>query len=355
VGGGVLGGDDAQVRLAEALEARPARDRAALLLRDSYQLPLRSVATVLGCDVDAAAEVVGAARLAFLPALAGGEAPAPLQHVPLGDLARLAEGGPAAAREAGARRHVQGCARCAAVVDAQERARRLLTGLTVVALPDADRERLLGEVGERAHAVLPAAPPPTDPEVTWLEEPRRPYSLSLMALGLVVAVGAGLGLGALLHRDGGITALGGQDTVPLVTPAPVITAAPPASPSPTLSPSPRVFDVTPSPTPTPTATSSASASPSDVPLTLALDPASGPANTEITVSGLGWTPGADVIVRFMNRVGNQAGATVSVVADEAGSFVVTLTAHDDSGLPGQNNVIAEDGTHTASATFTITP
>jgi DNA-directed RNA polymerase specialized sigma24 family protein len=357
VGGGVLGGDDAQVRLAEALESRPARDRAALLLRDSYQLPLRSVATVLGTDADTAAEVVGAARLAFLPALTGAAAPTPLQHVAPADLARLAEGGHPAAREAGSRRHVQGCERCSAVVDAQERARRLLTGLTVVALPDADRERVLAEVEGRAGDLLPASPPPEpDSDITWVEEPRRPYSLSLMALGLVAAVGAGLGLGAFLGRDGGITALGGQDPVPLVTPAPVITAEPPRTPSPTVSPSPRVFEVTPSPTPTPKATATPSATASLVPFALQLAPASGPQNSQITVSGQGWTPGAEVVVRFMNRVGNQAGATVTVTADEAGSFVVSLTAHDDNpGGIGEHNVVADDGTHTATATFTITP
>lgn len=357
VGGGVLGGDDAQVRLAEALEARPARDRAALLLRDSYQLPIRSVATVLGTDAETAAEVVGAARLALLPALAGTTSPTPEHHVPLADLARLAEGGRGATKEAGgARRHVQGCERCAEVVDAQERARRLLTGLTVVALPDADRERLLAEVEERAAALLPAAPPPAeDGDITWVDAPRRPYSLSLMALGLVLAVGIGVGLGALLGRDGGITALGGQEPVPPVTPAPVITAVPPATASPTASPSPRVFQVTPSPTPTPTPTPVPTSTDSAVPLTLQLDPSSGPANSELTVSGQGWNPAAEVVVRFMNQVGGTAGATVTAVTDLTGSFVVSLTAHDDNGLVGAHNVVADDGTHTATATFTIMP
>lgn len=357
VGGGVLGGDDAQMRLAEALEMRPARDRAALLLRDSYQLPIRAVATMLGSDTDTAHELVGAARLAFLPALTGGPAPTPSGHVPLAALARLAEGGPAGARESTARRHVQGCAACAAVLDAQERARRLLTGLTVVALPDADRERILAEVGERARAALPAGPPPAA-EVTWIDEPHRPYSLSLMALGLVLAVGVGLGLGALLGRDGRFTALGRQDAVPLVTAVPVLTAAPPPSASgkPSTSPSPRVYAVTPSPTPTPSATASASATATAtaVPLTLQLDPASGPANTQLTVTGQGWLPGADLVVRFLNQVGGQAGATVGTVVDDSGAFVVTLTAHDDNNLPGPHTVTADDGTNQSQATFTIT-
>jgi len=356
VGGGVLGGDDAQVRLAEALEARPARDRAALLLRDSYQLPLASVATVLGTDTASAAEVVGTARLAFLPALTHRPSPTPPHHVPTAELVALAEGGVPPAQVAGARRHVQGCERCAAVVDAQERARRMLSALTVVALPDADRERILADVERRADELLPPTPPPDEEEViTYVDEPRRPYSLSLMALGLLLAVAAGLGLGALLNRDGGITSLGSTDPVPLVTPAPVLTARPPGTPSPTASPSPRVFEVTPSPTPSPTATPTPTVTATDVPLSLALDPASGPRDSEITVTGQGWTPGANVVVRFMNQVGGQAGATVTAVVDEAGSFVLTIVAHDDGNLPGQHDVVADDGTHQATATFTITP
>jgi len=73
------------------------------------------------------------------------------------------------------------------------------------------------------------------------------------------------------------------------------------------------------------------------------------------VSGQGWTPGADVVVQFMNQVGGEAGATVSTVVEGDGSFVVTIVAHDDSNLPGQHDVTADDGTHQATAVFTITP
>ncbi|MGB8649553.1 MAG: hypothetical protein WCD35_02710, partial [Mycobacteriales bacterium] len=101
LGGGVLSSDANQVRLAEALESRPERERAALLLRDSYDLPAAAVGAALGQDADGAMALVGAARLAFLPALLGGSTIRPPEHLTdLASLARLAEGGPAAARDA---------------------------------------------------------------------------------------------------------------------------------------------------------------------------------------------------------------------------------------------------------------
>ncbi len=356
VGGGVLSGDANQVRLAEALESRPERERAALLLRDSYDLPASAVGTSLGLDAAGAMEVVGAARLAFLPALLGGTAPSLGEHAfDLGALARLGEGGQAAARDATTRRHVQSCDRCAAVLDAQERARRLLSGLTVVALPDAEREGLLARVETRARDLLPAAEP--DPEEGY-DEPHRRYSLSLMALGLVLAAGVGIGAGLLASRGTPMSAAATNNAVPLVTAAPVL-VLPPATNSPgtpSLLPSPRVFLVTPSATPTPSATSTATAAPtiSAEPLTLELTPSSGANNTEITVNGRGWTPGTQVTVRYLERFGQNAGSTATVAVDGRGRFTTNLTAHDSQGLPGPHSVAADDGTHQQRATFTAT-
>ncbi len=130
VGGGVLSTDANQTRLAEALESRPERERAALLLRDSYDLPATSVGTVLNLDANSAMEVVGAARLAFLPALLGGPSLSLSGHVvDIASLARLAEGGATAARDATTRRHAQSCERCADAIDAMERSRRLSSTL----------------------------------------------------------------------------------------------------------------------------------------------------------------------------------------------------------------------------------
>lgn len=355
LGGGVLGVDANQVRLAEALEARPERERAALLLRDSYDLPATAVATVLGLDVEAATELVAQARLHFLPALAS-LPPAPTaDHAPaLAALARVAEGGQLAAREGTARRHAQACPACAAVLDVQERARRLLSGLSVVALPDEAREALLAAVEARAVPLLPGAEPL---EEDWEDEPARGYSISLMALGLVLAAALGGGIGALASRGHDSAPLAAQRDLPLVTAAPVITVGPlvTASGTPSMSPSPRVFLVTPSPTPTPSATATPSPTVTAATAVLALDPSSGPMNTQITVTGQGWAPGAPVVVQFHDSVGGQAGATAEAVADQQGFFTTTLQARDSqSGLPGPRTVSADDGTHHAEATFTLT-
>lgn len=359
MGGGVLSGDANQVRLAEALESRPERERAALLLRDSYDLPASAVGTSLGLDAAGAMEVVGAARLAFLPALLGGTAPSLEGHLAdLGALARLGEGGPLAARDATTRRHVQSCDRCAAVLDAQERARRLLSGLTVVALPDAEREALLARVEARARDLLPAAEPEPD---EWDDEPHRRYSLSLMALGLVLAGGVGLGIGALASRGSPASSASVTTSpLPLVTAAPVLRLPPiataTASSGPSLSPSPRVFLITPSPTPPPTASPTPSATPtiSAEPLSLALTPSSGQRDSEFTVNGQGWTPGAQVTVTYVESVSRNAGSTATVVVDERGRFTTTLSAHDSQGVPGPHDVTADDGTHQQTATFTAT-
>jgi len=353
LGGGVLGVDENQVRLAEALESRPERERAALLLRDSYDLPASAVAVVLGVDVEAATELVARARLSFLPALASLPPLPTADHPPaLAALARVAEGGQLAAREGTTRRHAQACAACAGVLDVQERARRLLSGLSVVALPDDAREAMLTSVEARATALLPAAEPLVEEE--WDDGPARPYSLSLMALGLVLAAGLGGGIGALASRGHGIGPLTAQRDLPLVTAAPVITVGPLVTPSsPSVSPSPRVFLVTPSPTPTPSATPSPTPTETAAALVV-LDPSSGPMETQITVTGQGWTPGAPVVVVFHNSLGGQAGATAEAVADQDGFFTTTLLAHDSqSNLPGPRTVSADDGTHHAEATFTV--
>ena len=360
VGGGVLGGDANQVRLAEALESRPERERAALLLRDSYDLPASAVGTALGLDAAGAMEVVGAARLAFLPALLGGASLSLAGHpVELGAIARLGEGGHVAAKDATTRRHVQSCSRCSDVLDAQERARRLLSGLTVVALPDQARQATIAAAEARAQQLLPVGEPLVE-EDEWDDEPGRRFSLSLLALGLVLAVGAGIGVGVLLTRNGSVTPSEAVSSVPLVTQPPVLAASPrPAlTPTPTLSPSPTpsVFLITPSPTPTPTDSGSPTPTPtiSEEPLSLELVPSSGPNQTTMTVNGQGWTPGATVTVEYHLQFGNATGSSVDVVVDERGRFTTSLTANDPQNLPGPHQVTADDGAHQASATFTQT-
>jgi len=386
VGRGLLSGDANQVRLAEALEGRPEMERAALLLRDSYDLPASAVGSVLGMSVDAAEEAVGASRLAFLPSLVEGSAPSLAQGHPvdLEALSRLAAGGPAATRDATTRRHVQSCDRCSSIVDAQERARRLLSGLTVVSLPDGDRERLLARVEVRARAVLPAAvalvPAAAEAGAEDDDGPRRLLPVPLIALGLLLATAAGAGLG--FYESRGPSTSRAAVIVPVV-PGPTVTATtPPAvpkapalptpaptgrvpvdvitiTPSPAPSPSPSATPTpTPSASPTPSATPSASATPTPSatpaptePLALALAPASGPNGTAVQVSGCGWQPGAAVTLHYLDRLGADTGSAARAVVDAKGRFTTTITADDPKKVPGRHTIRAGDGKHTDSAAF----
>jgi len=378
VGGGLLRRDANQVRLAEALEARPERDRAALLLRDSYDLPLSAVGTALGLDAGAAAEVVGRARLAFLPSLVEGPVPSLDGHrADLGALSRLAESGPVATRDATTRRHAQSCDRCASIIDAQERARRLLSGLTVVALPEADRERLLSRIERRARAVLPAAVAVAPQEAEPPDEPRRLLPLPVVALGLLLATAAGAGIGFYESRSPSTTPIAVLAPAPAstsaaATPPPVVArpaATPPTptptdrvpvdvititpSPSPIQTPTPQVSDSTsPSPPATPSATGTPSSTPGSDPLTLLLNPAAGPNGTAVQVTGSGWQPGATVTVRYLGPRGADTGSTARAVVDTQGRFSTTLTARDPNRLPGRHSVRADDGTHSDRAVFT---
>jgi hypothetical protein len=305
-------------------------------------------------------ELVGAARLAFLPELLGGEPVVLTGHLTdLGALARLAEGGQPPARDATARRHVQSCARCADALDAMERARRLLSGLTVVAMPDADREQMIGRVEARVRHSLPAAAPVE--EESWEDELRRPYSITLIGLGLVVAMAVGTGAGVAASRgsgSGGAAAVANR--APVTAPPALVVRVPlPPSPTPppTVLPTPRTFLVTPSPTPTPTLAptvgpTDGTATPLPGAPTVALDPSAGPNNTQITVTGAGWTPNAFINLAYLPNVG--VGATSTAQADAAGSFTAQLAAHDPSGLPGAHDITVQDGTSTVTVTFTAT-
>ena len=370
LGGGVLGSDRGQARLAEALEARPERELAALLLRDSYDLPAASVGTALGLDPDAAMATVAAGRLALLPALVDGPVASLRGHAAdLAALGRLGEGGQVATRDAIARRHTQSCDVCSAVVHDQERARRLLRGLTVLALPDGEREALLTRVAAYAAEALPAGGAVL---VSSAAEPRRrALSLPLVALGVLLAVALGLLVGYLLSRPPVATAPSArQGPLPLVdtpTPAPAPTA--PAAratvtAAPSLTPSYTVFTVTPTPAPTTAAPVTATTTPPPVtsttapatvvtePLSLTLSPTAGPNGTVVTATGRGWSPGQVVTLTYRDPLGNDTGSGAQPVVDARGRFTTTLTASDPTGVPGRHAVDATDGTHTASAPFT---
>ncbi len=369
VGAGVLGSDPGQARLAQALDARPEVERVALLLRDSYDLPATSVGWALGLDPDGALAAVGAARLALLPLLAGGPvATLDLQAHPTdpAGLARLGEGGQVATRDATLRRHVQSCPSCGAVVGDQERARRLLRGLAVIALPEPAREDLLAAVGAAAQHALPtgvprAAGPPIVAEQSFAPGRRGALSAAALAGGVLLAVMVGVLVGLVLSRSPAATApsgtklLAAPTTEPAPTPPPAPVPPPKATPQPTI----NVFTITPTPAPAvaPTARPVPTTEPPVVggeTRALALAPAAGPNGTVVQVSGQGWTPGATVSIDYSDVLGRTTGAGAQVVVDARGRFTTALTTDDPANLPGRHTVQARDGTHSADAVFTAT-
>ena len=366
LGGGVLAVDDDQVVLAEALDQLPERERVALLLRDSYDLPDTTVGAALGTDAVGAMALVGRARLAFLPLVDDEPAPAVAAHQDdLGALARLGESGPVAARDATVRRHALSCDSCRAVTDAQQRAHLLLTGLTVVALPDADRAGVLARVELAAYASLPSSAAlllrgQEQQELELELDDRRLFSPLLALLCLVLAALLGLGVGLLLSRDDGATELtGGPGGLPggvrLLSPSPVPTAV--ASSPRTVAPPPpetTVFDVpppspspVPSPSPQPPGLSPAPAEP----LGISLDQTSGPNGTVLVVTGTGWSPDAEIALDYLDPVGQPTGSQTTAIVDADGRFTAQLTAQDPGNLPGRHSVRASDGVATAETGF----
>ncbi len=366
-GEGVLAKDADQALLGRALDVLPEPQRLALLLRDSYDLPAESVGVALGTDADGAMQRVGEARLAFLPGIDGEPRAALPGHVTEPDaLARLAEAGPVAARDATVRRHAQACSACRSVVEAEDYAHRLLTGLVVVALPEADRDALLDRVEQAAVAALPSAASSTVVEEDLEEdddEPRRVLTPLGALLGLVVAALLGLGLGLLLTRSpGGIStsaAAGGLSRPVTAAPAPAVPPAPADQVQRARTPPPadtRVFPIAPRttapPPPEPVVVPTTEA-PVDA-LALSLDPSSGPNGQQVSVSGTGWTPGVEVVLTYLDPTGAPTGSSAAAVPDERGRFTVTLAALDPQNLPGEHQVQATNGDQSSSAGYAST-
>lgn len=369
LGGGVLSVDEDQKILAEALDQLPERERVALLLRDSYDLPAVSVGAALGTDADGAMDLVGRARLAFLPLVDNEPAPpVPTHQRDLAALARLGQGGQVAARDATARRHALSCKACRSITDGQQRAHLLLTGLTVAALSEADRTGVLSRVEAAAYAALPTTAALVlagEQEQEWAddEEPRL-FSPLLALLCLVLAGLLGLGLGLLLTRSGadGLTGAGiAPDDVQLISP-PATTAAPLVSPPTLQFPAPRttVFVIPPprprpSPRPSPPPPPTTSAPAPEEELGISIDAESGPNGALLTVDGTGWAPGSDVLLEYLDPTGMPTGSEALVTVGDDGSFTAEIAAQDPANLPGEHVVRASDGELVAEATYDAQP
>ena len=330
------------------------RDRVALLLRDAYDLPYASTAVALGAEAGVVGAVVARARLRFLR-LAAGEAPdEPAGHdAVLATTARLADGSLPPEEVGGAERHVAKCAVCAPLVAPLREARRLLTGLAILAMPDADRDALIARATAVAERVLPTAE-----EVAAAAADPRPHRL--LPISLVAACVAGaVALGALVafatnDDTGDPTAVPTLSEDPF-TPSPSgssPTPTPTATPTPTLTSSPTPT-LTSSPTPTrtssPTPTATFVVGNEDITIT----PTAGPNGTTVTVRGTGWRPGATVTLSYYGPLGD-TGQRGSAVVGADGRFTGTIVAYDDERIPGFHTIRARAGSQSAEATFTAT-
>jgi DNA-directed RNA polymerase specialized sigma24 family protein len=363
LGGGVLSSDEDQLVLAEAVEELPEEERLALLLRDAYRLPLSSLAAALGTDEGSAMSLVARARLHAVPLLDDEPGPVVPAHAgSLSALARLGEHERVAPSDATVRRHVQACAACRAVRDAQERVHLLLSGLAVVALPPAVREGLLRRTEQHARAVLPPASALVLTEEEWdeWEDERRVLPPLFAVLGVLLALVLGAGIGVLASRGAGAVLPASSGVLPAVT-LPPVEAPPPIRlpddlPPPKPVPTPRttVFFLPPRTTapavPSPTATST---SPAPTGPALDVDPSSGPTGATLVVRGAGWTPGSTIVVDYLDPAGSETGSRATATVDDEGRFRVELVADDPSGLPGPHEVRASDGRRERTATYQV--
>ncbi|HEV2890113.1 MAG TPA: sigma factor-like helix-turn-helix DNA-binding protein [Frankiaceae bacterium] len=332
------------------------RDRVALLLRDAYDLPYASTAVALGCEVAAAGTCVAKARLRFLALAGGASYDEPVGHDELlSATARLADGSLPPDEAGGAERHAAKCAVCGPLVAPLREARKLLTGLAILAMPDPDRDALIARATAVAERVLPTAA-----EVAAAAEDTGPSRLVPLSVAAGCVVGAvALGVFVAFATTGG----GGDPTavptfdVESPTPTPSASASVTPTPTPTTaSPTPTATAMpTPTLTPTPTATASPTASATFVTGNerIAISPNAGPNGTTVRVTGSGWRPGSTVSLSYIGPLGDtdQRG---SVTVREDGTFSGTIVAYDPERIPGFHTVRARGGSRTVDATYTAT-
>jgi hypothetical protein len=156
----VLAGTSGEADVRAALAGLPEGERAAVVLRDGYDLPPQAVGVALRRGVESAAELTAAGRLHLVAAYDARPAPDLSTHegrvtVDLVSLSRLAEGTLEAPRAAPLRRHAANCEACESVIEVLAKGRRLAAGLPISAMDDDARESLIARVAARADALLP--------------------------------------------------------------------------------------------------------------------------------------------------------------------------------------------------------
>lgn len=356
----VLAGSPGEAQVRAALDKLPARDRLAVLLRDGYDLAPATVAAALGTGTDPA---VGYAqgRLQLVAHYDDRPPPSLSAHpgtppADLATLAELADGSLTGATATALRRHVDRCPICEEVVEVSAKGRRLAAGLPLMALSDEDRDALLAHVAARAHQLLPSRD-----EIVLASEVAAAAPVLRFGKVVLTLFGALL-LGVLAGYLTRPTSFGDGLHLNISAPGAVGPSASPtphrsATPSPTNVP--LVFSPTPvtspisarSPTPAPRPTSSPNATAAPVPASIAISPTAGPNGTVITVSGSGFSPGANVTVEFLDHAGAVT-STADTVAGSDGQFTTSVTASNPPAvLPEACTVSAAGGSRSASATF----
>jgi DNA-directed RNA polymerase specialized sigma24 family protein len=347
--------DDAATR--EALARLGERDRIALLLRDAYDLPYVSAGVALGLDADATAVVVARARVRFLRLTGADGVPAdPEEHdAHLATAARLADGQLAPDAVAAAERQVAKCAVCAAVVPALREARRLLSGLAILAMADADRDALIARATAVAQRVLPSA----DEVAAAGDVPSgRPLSVTLVAgcLGGALLLGALAGLATGGDNGNGSAAPdfdpgNGSPTATAPSKTPSATPTPTGKPSGT--PTPSATRTAGPPTTRPPATNTFSASPGSE--GMALSKSAGGNGETVSVAGTGWQPGQVVTIVYLDALHRPTGQSANATPDASGAFTTSIVCYDPQNIPGPHYVSASNALgQTEEKTYTAT-
>jgi hypothetical protein len=348
----VLAGTSGEAQVRAALAEIPQSERAAVVLRDAYDLPPQAVAVALRRDLASADALTAQGRLHLVGRYDDRPPPQLDQHtgrtaVDPVSLSRLADGSLPPPRTVALRRHLPACPACEEMVDTLAKGRRLAVGLPVLAMPDEEREALLERVAVRAAAVLPSVEEVL--AAVEQDEGDRPLVAPVVAVGAVVlALVLGVAVAALVSGGGSGTRLpsSGLPSLPSLSPS---FSVPASHPSASATPTPRRSSASPtssarakSATPTPRRSSP----PPSRPASVAVSPTRGPRGTTITVAGSGYPPGVTVTITYAGPISS---STSTARANEQGSFVTQISAN---GLvPGSYTVQAQGGGRSASAGF----
>jgi DNA-directed RNA polymerase specialized sigma24 family protein len=157
----VLAGTTGEDEVRAALARLPEAERAAVVLRDGYDLPPQAVGVALRRGAESAAELTAAGRLDLVAAydsrpVANLSGHSGRTTVDVVSLSRLAEGTLEAPRAAPLRRHTGNCAACEDVLESLAKGRRLAAGLPISAMDDDARESMIDRIAARAGVLLPS-------------------------------------------------------------------------------------------------------------------------------------------------------------------------------------------------------